>query len=434
MELPLTKKTIKKEATEFRIGSIISDGMWYTVPKWRKLAKVSEDEINEWIKKNLKSKVLKQASSGAESYRFDFNEIHNWYNENDLILGDQLVDFLFPPRIWDEMTETEGFLSAPLREIGIISFSCTPLVIGEVIEALHGVAKVRELKPGTFKAYCLSAAYAKEIVAEVFEKYDFNEVGKRRIYARSVNLRRETVDFTKEFFKGLIMFYKNFGKNMVKGSMETIKIFLPDPEDQESQIIMWVIEAVEKFDEKAAVPFSGYLDHVLKLWPYNLPYDHLGKDLSAFQRKRADAIKKLKIETGEERTFTALELSNKMDLTKEEFSDLEEKHRAWSKARNATTLTWEENSDEKLATASLTGGIEEGTYPPNDIELASKISSGIIKTALNTELYDDAFKLIYQIDSSEINLSKIKEVSEDFIQELGVNLGVTGDLSEKRSD
>lgn len=418
-----TKDTLKNEPADFRIGAIISDGMWYSLPKWRKLARVTESEINEWIDEHLADGSLVQSATGAKSYRFPLSSISDWYDKHNLDVNGQLVDFVFPPRIWDNMTETEGFLSAPLREIGIVSFSASANSANEVINALRGVARVREFEPGRYKAYCLNASYAREIIEDELRK--LNEDSGKKIYSRSEAKRREMSDFTTEFANGLVMFYKEFGKTLVKKEMETIKIFLPDPEDQESQILMWVLMAIEKFDESTSVPFSGYLNSVLRRWPYDLPSTHLGKDLSSFQRQRSKALVSLKEKFGE-KNFSNVDLADEMGLEQSKFNDLEEKHRVWTRTQNATTLTWEENSDEKITNSNMSGGVSASSVA-TDINLANKLSFSVIQAALNTNQYNDAFSIISQIDISEINMGKIRSVSETFIQELGYLIGVEGE-------
>lgn len=413
----------KKQPENFRIEAVISDGMWYSLPKWRKIAKVSEEAIHKWIDEHLQDGTLLQSETGAQSYRFPLTSIKDWYRENDLHLGDQLIDFLFPPRIWGGQTETEGFLDAPLREISIVSFSCSAMVAEEVTERLRGIARVRENEPNHYKAYCLDAASAKEIVAEIFKRHEEQHVGK--IYSRAVAKRRELVDFPQEYSHGLIVFYKNFGKTLVKPAMETIRIFLPESEDQDTQIVMWVIAAIEKFDESTSVPFSGYLNSVLNRWPYDLPYTHLGKELSNFQRQRAKALDALKKKT--KRTdFTHAEIAETMGMKRALFDNLEEKHRMWLSAKSATTLTWAENSEEKGGVSLITQ-VARPSVPPTDIALAHKLSLAVVQTAIVTEKFDDAFSLVSQIDASDINLAKIREVSEEFIQELGAELGIVGE-------
>lgn len=221
------------------------------------------------------------------------------------------------------------------------------------------------------------------------------------------------------------MFYKRFGRSLVKKDMETIQIFIPDPEDQESQITIWVMTAIEKFDESASVPFSGYLNSVLNHRPYDLPTIHLGKELSTFQRQRSKAVEALKKRWGEERNFTSEEMAAEMNMGTLKFNDMEERHRIWTRSRNATTLTWDENSDEKSAEYNLSGNLSN--LSQSDIALAHKMSLAVIQSALNTGCYDDAMTIISQIDASEINMGRIQTVSEHFIQELGIVLGVEGE-------
>jgi len=426
MSALFTKTTLKHQPVDFRIGAVVSDGMWYSLTKWRKIAKVSEEEINDWIEKHLADGSLIQSETGAKSYRFPHESIQKWYKDHNLEIGVQLIDSIFPPRIWDDMTEAEGFMDAPLREIGIVSFSANSKIATRVSEALRGIAKIREFEPGRYKAYCLHAATVKKIIEDTLKTLEQEDEYKdmlkglnRKTYSRAEAKRREIVDFSDQFANDLVMFYKSFARTLVKKEMETIQIFLPDPEDQESQITLWVLAAIEKFDESTAVPFSGYLNSVLKRWPYDLPPAHLGKDLSQFQRQRSKAVERLKEKHGDEKNFTNIELAQAMEMDQYHFNDLEEKHKVWSKSRKPTSLTWDENSDEKAP--ELT--VEELSTSTN-IALAHKISRAVVETACSTGLYEDAFSILSQIDVAEINMAQLDTVSEVFIQELGANFGV----------
>jgi hypothetical protein len=405
---------------DLRIGIIISDGMWYSLTKWKKLARVTEPTITAWIEENLKTGRLLQSASGARSYRFPIESIREWYRENNYRLGEQIIDFLFPARIWSGMTETEGFLAAPLREMGMVSFNCSNEVAQIISDELRGIAKVREVEPGNYKAYCLDVTTVKPVVEKIFSEHEEFNTG--RVYSRGVAKRRELVDFSPDFSHGLVMFYKNFGRTLVKGSMETIKIFLPDPEEQETQIIMWIIAAIEKFDESTSVPFSGYLDSVLRRWPYDLPYMHLGKELSNFQRQRSKVVNLLKAENPDRTDFHAKEIADRMGLDTHEFNSLEEKHRMWLGNKSSTSLTWAENGEEK----STTPNVRDRISAPTDVVLANRVSFALINAALESECYDDAFVIISQVDASNINIAKIREVSPTFISALGAELGIAG--------
>lgn len=416
-----TKEEFIKQSPEFRIGAVISDGMWYSYTKWRKLSKVSEEELNDFIKKNLEDGTMVQAEGGAKSYRFPMKSVLSWYEKNHLNVGDQLVDFLFPARIWENLTEVEGFLNTPRREIGIVTFNCSSAIAEEVSQELRGVARIREIDPGKYKAYGLSSQFIKEKVDKVFSRHPEAEKGK--IYARLVGQRRELTDFPKDFIRDMLSFYRPFAKSLVKTEMATIRIYIPNPEDQESQILMWIIDAIEKFDETAAVPFSGYLHSVLKKWPYNLPDAFLGKELSSFQKERSRAITALKNQLGVdgEVNFSSNEIAEAMDMDHYDFQSLEAKHKTWTRMTTASPMMWEDNPEEKPGIKLFSG---DSTFNESDIPAAARISSAVVKAAINSQAYEEALLVISQIDENEINLEQLKSLSKDFIQELGLQLGL----------
>lgn len=422
IEFPINKKDFKGYPVDFRIEAIVADGMWYDLPKWRKLAKAPEEDILKWIEKKTAEGTLLQSPTGAKSYRYAKAEVIKWHEEHDLEVGEQVLDFIFPARLWDGKTEVEAFLESPLREIGVVTFECTEKPLNEIKELLKGVATVREEEPNKYKAYCLSADYVKPIIQEVFGRYSVADA--TRIYSRSFSRRRSMVDFSDNFAHHLIAFYKSFAKTLVKGEMETIKIYIPDPQDQESQIVDWVITAIEKFDESTSVPFSGYLHSVLKRWPFDLPYVHLGRDLSHFQRSRAKALTALRNKTGvPDGTFSATELAKEMGMRLSDFTDLEEKHHIWMKTKNASPLTWDENNEEKSGDEVM-GHVGDTQTAKSNAEQANNLSRAIISAALGTSLFADAFVILSQMGTDEIDMGILQKASEEFVLELGAQLGV----------
>lgn len=421
-QFPITRKDLKNLPASFRIEAIVADGMWYSLPKWRKFAKVTEEEIQSWVDEKLASGKLLQSPTGAKSYRYPYEEVCNWHEANGLAVGEQIFDFIFPARVWDGKTEVEGFLEAPLREIGVVTFECSAPVAKEITERLRGIARVRESDPGRYKAYCLTADYVRPIISEVFSKYTVAEAS--RIYSRGNSKRRELADFSERFAHHLVSFYKNFAKALVKKEMETIKIYIPDPHDQESQIVSWVLTAIEKFDESSSVPFSGYLNSVLRRWPYDLPNHHLGKDLSVFQRNRSKAVASLREKTGDPTgQFTAAELADEMGMTLSSFIDLEEKHHIWMKTKNATSLVWDENSEEKGGEQVL-GALGDSSARKSNIAQANNLSKAIVAAALDTGQYADAFKVISQMGTEDLDQARLQSCTPAFILSLGNFLGM----------
>ena len=86
MEALYTREEFQKQSIDFRIGAIVSDGMWWSIDKWKKAAKVSEEDLYEWIDKELSKGALIQSKTGAKSYRFPLTSIKEWYSKNNIII------------------------------------------------------------------------------------------------------------------------------------------------------------------------------------------------------------------------------------------------------------------------------------------------------------------------------------------------------------
>ena len=420
---PIYRKDLKKYSPEFKLEAVVADGMWYSLTKWKKLAKVEEEDVAKFVADNLGRGKLIQSATGAKSFRYNYAAVVAWHQKYGLKPGDAIFDFIFPARVWDRQTEVDGFNRAPLREVGIITFECNNDVMLEVKAALVGIAKVRSSGPGHYKAYCLNAKYVKDIVQGVFDRHTIAEAS--RIYSRSSSWRRELSDFTPIFAEQLILFYRGFARSLLKKEMETVRIYLPDAADQNAQILEWVLTAIEKFNETSSVPFSGYLASVLRRWPYDLPNYFLGKDLSVFQRDRSKAIKALKEKFGGA-TLSNEQLAEEMGMRLADFLDLEEKHHLWIHTKNASALTWDDSGEEKQ-----TINMQEVVEIPDEVESlrgdmtqAHHLSAAIVRAALNCRHFDDAFSIIAQMDAGEIDSDAIGSVSPDFIRDLGLALGV----------
>ena len=202
--------------------------------------------------------------------------------------------------------------------------------------------------------------------------------------------------------------------------MSTISIYLPDRNDIHSQIVIWVIAALKKFDESASVPFPGYLSSVLRHWPYDLPDEHLGKDLAKFQREKKRAIN-LVLEDGYEGENIPIDkLAEVMDIDITDYVSLNNEHENWLAEKNATTLTWEDSANEKKGQMV---GYEE--TQDSDVQELFKMSLSTVKTAIDTGEWDLAYKIISQIDSNEIDEDLNSKLTPEFLSVLGSYLGMS---------
>lgn len=398
------------ESPEWRIEAVIHDGNWYHFEKWKKVSKVKDSELNSWIEKNREKLIV----SEQNSYRVGYDEIIAWYQKEELDLESSIVPNNFPPKLWGKTTETDVFLSAPRRRVGTVSFSThNKSLYLKCKEILKGVGKIIPDSDGRYKAHGLSSTHMKNLLMKGLTEEEFESID---LKTRSSIMQRELADLPEDWLEEALDFYANtFAPTILRSSMSTISIYLPDRHDIQSQTLVWVITAMKKFNEDASVPFSGYLSKVLRFWPYDLPDERLGKDLARFQRERKRAIDEaISIsgdkESGDKVSISVIAALMGMDLN--DYIELNNQHENWLSEKNATSLMWEDSSNEKKGEMI---GAEERTE--DDIKKLSKISIATVKAAVDSEDWDSAYRVISSIDQDDFNEHLREELSDKFLVE-----------------
>lgn len=398
------------ESPEWRIEAVIHDGNWYDFEKWKKVSKVKDSELNSWIEKNREKLIV----SEQNSYRVGYDEIIAWYQKEELDLESSIVPNNFPPKLWGKTTETDVFLSAPRRRVGTVSFSThNKSLYLKCKEILKGVGKIIPDSDGRYKAHGLSSTHMKNLLMKGLTEEEFESID---LKTRSSIMQRELADLPEDWLEEALDFYANtFAPTILRSSMSTISIYLPDRHDIHSQTLVWVINAMKKFNEDASVPFSGYLSKVLRFWPYDLPDERLGKDLARFQRERKRAIDEaISIsgdkESGDKVSISVIAALMGMDLN--DYIELNNQHENWLSEKNATSLMWEDSSNEKKGEMV---GVEERTE--DDIKKLSKISIATVKAAVDSEDWDSAYRVISSIDQDDFNEHLREELSDKFLVE-----------------
>lgn len=409
----LLRKKFNSRSDRWRIEAVIHDGNWYDFNKWRRVARVSDETLSEWIKDN-EDKLIK---SDLDSYRMGYDEIVKWYEKEDLDVEESIVPNNFPPKLWGRTTETDVFLNAPRRRVGTVNFAVeSDEILERVIKILKGVAKVSPDANNRYRAYGLSAIHIRSLLSKGLTKAEFDLLD---IKTRAILMQRELIDLPTDWLEDALDFYANtFAPSVLRSSMSTIEIYLPDRHDIHSQTVIWVINAMKKFDEEASVPFSGYLSSVLRHWPYDLPDEHLGKDLSRFQRERKRAIDNIN-DNNKKDNIPIEEIAEEMDISLEEYINMINEHENWLAERNATTLTWEDSANEKKGV--LVGVIQS---PETDFNKLYKMSISTVNAALDTKDWDSALEVIRQLDKDEIDEEIREKLSIEFISKFAKYLNI----------
>lgn len=422
MTAPITKKEFLTLPVADRVFYIMSDGLWYSIHKLCRIAKAKSVDVYPVLENSIETGFIIQSDTGAKSYRMPLKSMRKWYAEHGFQFGDEVADFLIPARVWCGKTEVEAFEEAPLRNLAIVSFTCSPEEIKEVRKRLECIAYIREAKPNSYRAYCAGGSYVSKIIKSVIKDGS-------SVRARFDVKRREAVDFPKDYLERFTAFYMGYGQHLSRAADETIRIFLPDYADREAQMVFWVFEALEKYDEKSTVPFSGYFDNVLKHWPYNLPSNELGNELAKFQRQKSKAIKTIRENKGRDYNPDFKEISSVMGVDNIHFLSLEECDRVWKKVRNATSLNWEDDKGrqtERKAKMSLDCGFNNVSQQATNHSLSHCFSLALIDAALETHDYTSPSVVLSQISEREVDYRSLNSLSEEFIESFADKLKQAG--------
>ena len=335
-------KEFYNKPKNYRIELVIHDGNWYTKEKWAKIARVSVSDIEKYI--DSVDYLIKT----NDSYRCNYDEIIRWYKSKKLNITAELIPKNFPPKLWDGKTEVEHFLESPKTEVStmLVEYKGPNNELYEaIINELRYYGYLLSTKNNKIKVYCISPELIKHKVIQIVPK---NEIEHFNFRSREDFYLRFLIDINENYLEKALEFYNWYAYTLLKPQMETIRIFLETNEAIYSKITEWVLTAVQKYDETQSVPFSGYLANVLRSWPYDLPSEEYGKQLSAFHRNRQKLIKECNKKN--EPVPEARELAEILGITYEEYLEFDFEYNNWRKKKFAEEIVFDKNKgNEKKA-------------------------------------------------------------------------------------
>lgn len=395
------KKDFMSYDKDFRIEAVIHSGQWYTIHKWARLAVVTEQELLTHITNTSTPLIMEQ-----NSYRVDTAEVFRWYNENSLDIEKAIVPNDFSPRVWGGKTEVDAFLEVPRHYSNILMvYADGTDVLFKIKKILKGYAwctyhEIRKL----LKIHTTSLSYIMQILATQLTQLEFDSLTIRNATQRKW---RSLSDFDEDFLGGFLMFYSNFSKQCLKPHMDTIRTYIHNHDDIESQIREWIMVALNRFDEKEPVPFSAYLTNFLQYRPYELSTDVLGEELAVFQREHSKYAKELAVELG----VDIAEVDENMIRERMGYDDknkyftLLEQAIEFNTLKKANDINWD-NSTEKQGSSIFT----KQKKSDGDRKRQTEISRAIIQATIASRCYEDLDTLL----QNNFEAIKYLEISNEF--------------------
>lgn len=392
-------KEFKNYPSEFRVAAVIHDGQWYDPKKWAKMAYCKVQDVMQYIEENQDVLIENKGS-----YRVGYNEVINWYNENNLDIAKPLVPNNFIPKVWAGKTEVEHFINNPKKVVNtLLIMTDDKGLLNKIKTLLKGYAIFKEnSKYDKLWVYTISTQY---IIDYLKRQLTQNEFAQIKIRIRSNVEWRDVAEFDPVFLQEMLTFYLAYSRGLLKNHKTTIEMYIPYEEDRDAQIQEWVVNAIRKYNVNNSVPFSGYLNSVLQRWPYDLPNMELGTELASFQRERARARSKL-VGKYEDETVDEEEIRVLTKYSKEDYYRLLEEHLDWLKFRNATPLNWDDQSQEKNGKPLFSSAFVKD--PPK--EFSNKLSYSLLKAAEQSGDYSSFCKVL---ESSKVDLESL-DVGEQY--------------------
>lgn len=289
----------------------LADGQWCTTQKIsRRCGKLFNKDVTA-IEKSLQDLAEDGILLTGEnkSYRFSTDHLEPWRSYRDISTSGK--NDLTSPRYFGGILEDDGWTQAPLRNHDLVHFR----VAGDI--SCYGIQKriglggiVRQDTDGLIRVSALDGEDIYNAIKEWEEQENVGISGMR--WDKNVR-RRDLMDLPPQFVSELCAFYGSFAHTLLRKSMTSVRKHISDPDDIQQQIFIWIIDAIQRYDEQKSVPFAAYLHSSLQRWVHDLNRKSYGRAAADSELKYSRAIASFTTEFG--RKPTDEELANALGET-----------------------------------------------------------------------------------------------------------------------
>lgn len=353
----------------------LADGQWHPSTKiWTRFnedaklvdPKVTRNDMLKALDELVGKDVLLSGSN--QSYRFIAKELEMWRLLSPTLdrASQQLT-----PRYFGGILEDDGWKNAPLRECHLVHFKASERLAKSVLSKLvsEPMDMINLNEDGLYKIYSYNKTKTYNRVKELKEQFPEYGISGIRLEA---NLRRRNLnELPSRYLSDMCKHYGQFAKVLLRGQISSIKKHLPEEDDAQQQIYLWVIEAIKRYDDSTSIPFAAYLGTNIKKWVYDLNRKAYGRSIADKELKHSRAINEFRAR--EERNPTTEELAHLLDTNIAEISREKEDINTVVNLRNQKAIEYE---DFELPLPS-----EEQTDAHLDTLIESTILSASITTA-----------------------------------------------------
>lgn len=277
----------------------LSDGQWHPLYKLSKQVSrgnVKTKNFKEFLQQELDGLVEENIVllGDNESYRFRSDILEDWRS----VSGNPLLEEKkYLPRWFGGIIEDDGWELAPLKSYDLVHFKAdSKLSRDHLLTHLNLRPSLVQLDNGLYRVFSQDGV-------DTFEKIKMLQQNNPEYKIRSMRLesdlkRRDLEDLPAGYFSDLCKYYGKFAKVLLRPYKTSIMKHIPDADDEQQQIYLWVLDAVQRYDGTKSIPFAAYLSSSLTKWVHNLNRNAFGRSVADAELKHSRAISSFNIEHG----------------------------------------------------------------------------------------------------------------------------------------
>lgn len=289
--------SIERETLRHRVLDELADGQWH--PLYKMLQRINRGKTPA---KLFKQEVTDELATLAEegwlhagknsSFRFRTERLDSWRTYSST---PSIHEAKYRPRWFGGVIEDDGWMTAPLKPFDLVHFRADAQLNRQtILAAVGGKISRIQFEEGLFRVFSTNGEKTLEQITALKESHPQYRISSIRL---EKNLsRRELDDLPPRYVQDLVRYYGQFAKLLLRPYMTSVIKHLPDPDDRQQQIYMWVLDAIQRYDADTSIPFAAYLGSSFSNWVFNLNRKAFGRAPADAELKHARAIALFKTE------------------------------------------------------------------------------------------------------------------------------------------
>jgi|GEM_PF-1808558 len=198
------------------------------------------------------------------------------------------------PVVFGGVLEADGWAQAPLRTFDLVHFRVhRSLPIAELRTHLNAeLADSVSLASDADELYRAfvspgNGPRAAELVTTWCLDNDYRTAGLRTDLGRR---RRDVRDLDQHYLHDLMAHYQGYGMRRLQKNMSSVLLHIPEYDDVQQQLAVWILEAIVRYDDTKGVPFGAWLSTALSKWVHDLNRSSFGRTVADAELKQHRAV------------------------------------------------------------------------------------------------------------------------------------------------